>query len=836
MKKLLLRFWLGCLVAGLYGPLRAQTLDPGFAAVSMYRLASIEAAAQQPDGKIVVSGSFIRVNGTATSGIVRLNVDGTLDPTFSSSVQGSAQSLAVLANGQVLAWSYTAFSVGGQPYNGLLKLNADGTLASGFSAGSGPGGGIARAMTVQADGKILLGGSFTTYNGVAARGLVRLNTDGSVDQAFATALGTGFDADVFVVKAHADGKVLAGGRFTNFNGSGRRHLVRLLSTGALDTGYTPLTNASNPIGVLHLALDPTSGKAVAVGLGTSTLLPVRLNLDGSTDMTFQAGTVSPACGGTSFYNNNQLQIDGGGNVLLGRACGTASGNNYLTRYLNNGAIDSQFNLQNAINGAVNVVLPLLSGQTLVGGSFSQFLNLDNVNLLMVNSQAVPSSTFRPVLDGVGTVSKVLRQANGKLLVGGNFREVNGQTATGLVRLSTDGTLDASFGRPVIDGPVEAMALQPDGKVVVAGLFSTAAGTYSPGLIRLTTTGAADATFQNPSLTPPVYSTRTVAVQPDGKILLSTSGGVTFGGRTAALHRFSATGAPDAAYGQAVGTISGVNDIVVLPDGRHYLAGTFSSFGGVPAEGLVRLLPSGSPDPTFVLPTTAASPSPTVTRVFVADDGQLTVGGYFSAYRGLARTNLVRLQSDGQPDPSLNASLLGSTIPLFLQADGKVILGSYGPHSVGGVNQGSLSRLNADGSLDNTFVGGPALTNGTVVTAAAQPNGKLVIGGTFTTVAGQTRMGVTRLDVPNILRVTPAQATARTAAWPVPAHGTLHLRLDAALRPQQLALYDALGRRVLARPAGSAAEQTLSVRGVKPGVYLLRVDYANVSATRRVVVE
>lgn len=840
MKRLLL-YWLSSLLTVLSLPLRAQTLDPGFAATSMFRTANIEAAAQQADGKLVVSGTFIRVNGTAASGIVRLNPDGTLDPSFSLNVQGSAQALAILPGGQIVAATTTSFVVGGQTYRNVLKINADGTLASGFSPGAGAsssaGSGV-RAMSVQPDGKVLLGGTFTSYNGVTTPRLVRLNADGSVDQAFVSALGNGFDSDIAVLKLQADGKILVGGRFTSANGSSRRHLVRLLSTGALDTGYNPVSSSGSSFGVMRLALDPVTGQAVAIGLGQSTFVPMRLNLDGSVDPTFQAQNVSSSnCLTVGAYANAQLAVDASRSVLLSRGCNTG-GISYLVRYTANGTYDNLFDLAAAVNGPVNVLLPLSNSQMLIGGDFNRFNVLSGYNLLMVSSQAVPSATFQPTLDAAGMVNRVLQQPDGKLLVGGLFREINGLAAVNLVRLNTDGTLDSSFGTPNFDGPVDALALQPDGNVVVAGAFTRVGSVVSPMLARLLPSGSVDPTFQMPAITSPVYAARAVAVQPDGKILLAASSGASFGGLPSTLQRFLPTGQLDAAYAQTTGIVSGISDVVVLPDGRHYVAGGFASFAGQPAEGLVRLLPDGSFDPTFTRPLTVPA-VPYISRMLVADNGQLVLGGAFSSYGGLARSSLVRLQSNGQIDPALNAALISSTgiLPLYVQSDGKVIIGSASSHFMGGVDRGTLSRLNADGSRDNTFVGGPGLVAGAVLSGAVQPDGKLVIGGFFTTVAGQPRMGVARLLVPNVLRVTPAQAAARTAAWPVPAHGTLHLRLDADLRPQQLALYDALGRRVLTQPAGRAAEQTLSVQGVRPGVYLLRVEYAQgVTATRRVVVE
>jgi uncharacterized delta-60 repeat protein len=835
-KLLLLRCWLLSWLLSAAVAAGAQSVDPSFAALSLYRPAIIDAAAEQPDGKLVVSGTFARINGTpTTSGIARLNPDGTLDQAFTSTVGATtgAAGLCVLPNGQILAFSAGSLVMNGLVHNGLVKLNADGTVASGFGVGSGPAGGTIRVILPQPDGKILVGGGFTGFNGTPAAGLVRLNADGTLDQAFGAALGTGFGGgEVFVLARQNDGRILAGGNFASFNGTSRRALVRLEAAGSLDTSYNPVIASAST--AYHLALDPVTGQAVVVGISTG-LGPTRLNLDGSQDPSFQVPSAGAACLTNARNNNGQLIVDGSRNVLLARSC-TSGGSSYVTRYTASGALDHGFNAQAELNGGPNVAVRLASGQILLGGAFTRYGGTDNVNLVQVNSQGVLSSTFRPQLDANGTVSRLLRQPDGKLLLAGVFREINGQPAANLARLNADGTPDTGFGLPVFNGPIDAMALQPDGRILVGGSFYVAAGVASPMLARLLANGTFDASFQQPGTTSANYTVRSLAVLPDGKVLLGTGSSTVVGGRSASLHRYLPTGQLDVAYGQTVGAVTGnVADLVALPDGRHYVAGTFSTFGGSPAEGLVRLLPDGSPDPTFARPSTSPTPL-LVNRVLLAPNGQIIVGGIFSAYRGHASTNVVRLNDNGLPDPTLRAAVAGNTLALYVQADGKIINGSSGSHLVGGVNQGGLSRLNADGTLDNSFVTGPAFISGNVLAALVQPDGKLVIGGSFGQVAGQPRMGVARLTAPGLLSTAGPVAEARTQVWPVPAATELHLRVSLADRPRQLVLLDALGRVVRRQQASATAEQTLSVRQLPAGVYLLRVDYADGPATRRVVVE
>ena len=106
------------------------------------------------------------------------------------------------------------------------------------------------------------------------------------------------------------------------------------------------------------------------------------------------------------------------------------------------------------------------------------------------------------------------QADGKILVGGDFTSVGGQTRNNIARLNPDGSLDASFD-PNASFFVEALAVQADGKILVVGLFSSIGGQTRNGIARLNSDGSLDANF-DPNANGQVHA---VAVQADGKILV-----------------------------------------------------------------------------------------------------------------------------------------------------------------------------------------------------------------------------------------------------------------------------------------------------------------------------
>ncbi len=215
---------------------------------------SVQAVAVQPDGKVLAAGSFTVLNQTAGGGVVRLNADGSLDASFNvgsgvvddGGTVGTAYAVRVLPTGQILVGG--AFqSFNGVRVAGLVRLNADGSVDTSFNAGGAGtaansyGDGV-RGIVVQADGKILIGGYFGAYDGQAANGVARLNANGTLDTTFNVGAGVG-NGGVLSLAVQADGKVLVGGGYSTFDGiSNLEPLLRLNADGSLDTNFYPTGN------------------------------------------------------------------------------------------------------------------------------------------------------------------------------------------------------------------------------------------------------------------------------------------------------------------------------------------------------------------------------------------------------------------------------------------------------------------------------------------------------------------------------------------------------------------------------------------------------------------
>ncbi len=200
----------------------------------------------QPDGKIIVVGDFTTFNGVAYHGIVRLNAEGRLDPAFDPGAGanradpntfGSVHTAVVQPDGKIVCGgNFDTFN--GAARNGVARLNADGSLDTTFNPGSGVRS-IVYAVAVQPDGRIVIVGGFTTFNGVARNGVARLNADGSLDGSLQADLNFGPNGTVIVAAVQPDGRIVIVGGFTTFNGVARNGVARLNADGSLDTAFDP---------------------------------------------------------------------------------------------------------------------------------------------------------------------------------------------------------------------------------------------------------------------------------------------------------------------------------------------------------------------------------------------------------------------------------------------------------------------------------------------------------------------------------------------------------------------------------------------------------------------
>jgi uncharacterized delta-60 repeat protein/uncharacterized repeat protein (TIGR01451 family) len=197
--------------------------------------ATIWATTLQPDGKILIGGEFSSYDATNRNAIARINADGSLDTSFapSSGANDTVFAITMQPDGKiVIGGQFT--KVNGVPQAHIARLNTDGSLDTTFNSATGFDDNV-YAIAVQPDGKLVVGGAFTSYYNKAVGGIIRINADGSYDSSFDT--GTGANSTVYAVKLQSDGAILIGGRFNTFNDTRRVGVARLLTNGWLDTSF-----------------------------------------------------------------------------------------------------------------------------------------------------------------------------------------------------------------------------------------------------------------------------------------------------------------------------------------------------------------------------------------------------------------------------------------------------------------------------------------------------------------------------------------------------------------------------------------------------------------------
>ncbi|WP_167856446.1 T9SS type A sorting domain-containing protein [Hymenobacter metallicola] len=776
-------------------------------------------AVSQPDGKRLVLGNFVRPETRTSVLLLRFNADNTVDETFTGNVatlRGSVTNVRVLPSGKLLLIGDGALTIGGLSRQDLLLLNADGSADPGFDAGVASGAGRARISAVQPDGKILLGGTFTTYNGIAAQRIVRLLPTGAVDASFSA--GTQLNDAVQEITLQPDGKILVGGDF-DFPAA----IARLLPNGTLDTSFSsPLTNKAK---VVLIGVQPNGNILVGDGgfglpfADGSTRLLGRLLPSGAVDPSFSEVSTAPTGSVRNRYDASEFIVQADGRIMApmyGLYAGSAT--KALIRVNPDGSRDTGF--VPPAGTEVSSLQDEPNGQVLVSGLGVQQEGRRNSVVVLTGSGAINSS-FNPVVLKYGSIHTMASQADGKIIAAGDFDEVDGVRVKGLTRFNPDGTIDSTFPTQTANPfDVQQIAVQPDGKILISGSWLIGNMVGSPQIMRLLATGAVDATFQPE---PGTYVDRFV-VQPDGGIVIDASFG--------RLKRLLPNGQPDNSFisGQ-LGHNQIIRSMAVQPDGKILVGGSWDTYNSTTVSAMVRLLPNGALDPSFSSPV-QTTPGIDIHNIRVQPDGKILVGSYVdNSLPATLPFRLARLLPSGAIDASFspvlpvnNQQAIDWFTDLAVQPNGRILVIGIGS---------DLLRLMPDGQPDATFSG--VDFNYSANALLVQPDGKILVAGAFEAVNMQTRVGLVRLTAPNVLHVTNAQLDARTQAWPVPARGELNLALDATARPESVQLLDNLGRTALTQPAPQPT-LTLPLRHVKAGVYLLRVNYADGPVTRRVVVE
>lgn len=747
----------------------------------------------QADGKILIGGSFLSINGFPQRSLARLHPDGSVDTSFAppaltrDAFNGVVSNLARQPDGKVLIQGQFNM-VGGVPRNRLARLNADGSLDPNFAPAFLNNGGnpSLTALTLQPDGRILIGGLFTTVNGVPRTNFARLNADGSLD-----ALTADTDGLVRFAMLQSDGGVLLGGAFSTVQGVARAKFARLGPGGSIDPAFQvgPLPDLGDVIALCQ----QVNGKLLVGGQGIAgrSAPCARLNADGSVDASFVPDAALQAQDG-DFLTALAQQIDG--RILAARQVASESlpGQHRIpvVRMLNAGGSQSlaiqpsgvqwlragalpeltEVSVQLSTDGGANWTT-LGAANRIAGGWQLGGLSLSGSGSIRLLARAMQGNGgtsgllgFQQTFNFTGSQIAVEQPFSRPVANGGSrdFGRLSlGQTtqltftiynygSANLGSLATTlGGADASQ-FAVVTAPTAPVG--PAGSTTFTVAFhATTAGAKSatlsianntaganPFVILLTGTAQPDG-HANPSFPAPAITSSNgefiaaLSVQADQKLAIGGTFASVGGYARSNVARFLADGPVEAGFAPALEPTfaSGAQ-----PDGKLLVAqGDLTTSNAR----VVRLHPDGTADAGFTSPIFDHA----IYSLALQSDGKILVGGAFDQVNGAARQRLARLHPDGALDttfvPLAAPTLVGFVYSLDLQDDGKILAGIWS-----GAGSGVL-RVLPNGTLDAAFVVqlGPQVSP-FVNCLVRQSDGKIVIGGDFASVNGQPRAGLARL--------------------------------------------------------------------------------------------
>jgi uncharacterized delta-60 repeat protein len=730
--------------------------DESFRSPVITRSAIADRVTEGPDGKLYLSffnGSTLTgVRGEPQQGaIVRLNADGSHDPSFNIGTQlTSAWGIAFEADGMILVGGLAgteSFQTGPANYR-VFRFNYDGGWDSGYR--SPVFANIPRFMTLQADGKLLVvpsgGGGGVGNGGITT--MARLFAHGELDTSFSEPnLDWGW---VFAPPVVAgDGKIYIGGVFDSVDGEFRPSVARLNADGTLDTSYEPtgFTRPSQVRGLAVQQLGANADKLVIAGgpirVGESADPQanrplIRLNLDGTIDSSFNLVTQDDA----GMYirprmlerlDDDSLVIAGGG-VARFTADGDLFGEGDYTRPY----FSTEFYWMEALSDG-SVIVPPQSRSTINDEPARTVVKI-------APDGTVDDGFNAPELVGYRYPSRFEVLDDGKILTWGNFDEVSGEERSGLVRLHANGDVDDGYFASGIQTPayVESADATSDGSVL-ASVYNP--DTFESSILKLTPDGSEDFTFVVDSAVSADLGSLETRLLSDGKVLVSGSDVQRVLDDTTKLLRLTGMGAIDSSfdasglpalgevYRNGDGSLNSVTvgylDVLGEDDSGRLLArasvGPYTQRSGVIDATLVRINVDGSIDTSFEGPRIPWRTTSGFTTIF---DAQFSGGVYEQVATASAQSPFegLKVQSDGK------ILVYG----LFDQIDGQVAAG--------------LARLNSDGSLDTTFTIGSGaeftLANdrtAQVSDVQIDASGRIWVAGYFSTFDGVSASGVVQLE-------------------------------------------------------------------------------------------
>lgn len=693
---------------------------------------SAKDATIQADGKIVVVGG--NNTGTSIEQIVRFNANGTIDTSFIGPA-GSATNydheinvIELQADGKMIIGGNFEY-LDGLSRRSIARLNTDGTVDTCFDPGfalsdtATLGDGEAMDLIIEPDGKIITCGTFSYYNGTARNAIAKIygNSVDAINDT-ATISSGGGTAINNILSNDISGNV--GATISNVT------LVQVSTTNsniALNTSTGAVTVAAGmPQGIHTLVykicgLNPTCqcdtatvtitihnvvdavDESITAEMGDITTINVLTNDTYSGSQATTANVTISVIG--NFPNNGPLFDSNTGAVYITdttpvglytftyQICDTTLPSNCDTATITITVSSPPLLPGQRANHRVEFSGLQTGGMIIIAGYFSEY-NYQSANKI---TRLRPNFGLDPGFVSTGpfpgAIMDVDIQQDDYIIVAGEIGGFNNTNTTdGIVRLTPNGSLDAAF-NPGGSGPagspcncqnpiVHSVAVENNGKIIAVGGFKSYNSSLRNYIVGLKSDGTIDPQFNYISgLDQPATE---VAIH-QNKILISGHFSRYNNIPVKKLFRIDEFGNIDSSWNQKVitfysanypnlgGIIGQIETIVVQPDGYILIGGFFQAYDGVPRRNIARLDPSGNLDLSFD-PGTGFDGI--VRAISVEPDGSIFVGGSFTTYNGQSVNTLIRLESDGDLDPTFYSGTgpEGKVWTLTRQPDNKVIVG------------------------------------------------------------------------------------------------------------------------------------------------------------------
>lgn len=651
-------------------------IDPSFKVTltrdtSVPQSATVQSVVRQPDGRYLISGSFTAVDGVERHGIARLCSDGKIDRTFVPAPEINFANY----NSQVLLQPDGMIIYLAHFGNFVFRMSPTGKLDSIYKVQTANGN--IRHLLCQPDGRLIVVGDFGYISSLGSPGfklaprVARLNIDGSLDESFLSSLG-GANGIIRSVVSQPDGKILIAGDFTSYNGQATRDVARLNRDGSFDPTFVVGPRPPESTALLTNAFCLDNGKVLLWGTFTSIgQYPLRYvaRVFGGEPPAPEQGVAQMSWFELKFNETAGIVkvpvIRTGGNtgaltVSYATADFTAhAGVDYSTTSGELAFADGET--------VKEIAVPIIYNDQ-IGGQRTFKLTLMGATGSLVSCLVTIHDNDRPSIMSVGLATRTLREDAPSVDILITRAEsdraeqsVLVQTASVTAEAGVDYT---SVSQRVVfeEGVFEAwisVPLHPDQLVegneqLTVALSSPSSQAQLSDQITTTVTlvdandiGSIDLSFR-PMLGEFAHSVSDIVVQPDRKILIA--GWILLPDGTQGIARLNADGSIDSSFHSPETLNSAVSRMALQKDGKILIGGGFSQIGDVTRRSIARLNADGSVDPTFDAGSLFENKQ--VLALALQSDGRILVSA------GSVPNLFVRLNPDGSNDrvlfqPSIN---------------------------------------------------------------------------------------------------------------------------------------------------------------------------------------